>query len=118
MTLTIQEDEKLRRVGNRFQFRTDVQEDLYAEHNGEICTVKRGLTPKENDILINGLMWEAEFPNGDKLHVFDYELEPIPVPERKPALSDLVSDAQNRTAQKSQQSQSLLPEFGKDPDTR
>ena len=97
-TLSMEEDESLRRVGNQFVFRFDGQDQRYAKHNGETCTVQRMLTSEENDILINGLMWVAKFSDGDLLHVFDYELEQLPTPERKTPLNEQVKAAEDRQA--------------------
>lgn len=99
ITLVIHEDETLRRVGNSFIFQSSSEADHYAEHNGETCKVVRALTPQECDILCSGLMWEAEFPNGDKLHIFDSELNPVSLePEQKPSLAQQIQVAQIKTA--------------------
>lgn len=97
LTLSIQEDESLRRIDKQFVFDCSGGDEHYMKHNGELCTVKRGLTGKESDILINGLMWEAEFPDGDKLHVFDYELTmPAREVSQKLPLSQQIDSAQDK----------------------
>ena len=94
--ISLQEDEDLRRTGNQFIFKAISEESLYSKHNGETCTVKRALTPKECDVFISGLMWEAEFPDGDLLHVFDRELQPPPQ-EKKLPLDQQIGQAKNKT---------------------
>lgn len=75
ITITLQEDQSLSRVGNSLRFHTTSEEEKYRNHNGEICKVQRPLTSQEYDILCTGFMWVAQFPNGDLMHVFDDELE-------------------------------------------
>lgn len=98
LNLTFKEDESLRRVGNQFLFECSGGEDHIKAHHGELCTIQRALTPKECDILCIGFMWEAEFPNGDRLHVFDHELltPARPVAEKLP-LSKQIDTAQEKT---------------------
>lgn len=74
IVIELKEDQQLRRIGNRFLFHTTSKDKYYSNHEGEICTVTRGLNHKEIDFLRHGLMWEAEFPNGDAFYVFDDEL--------------------------------------------
>ena len=99
LTLVLSEDEKLRRIGNQFVFKATSEEERYTQHNGELCTIKRALTPKECDILCTGLMWEAEFPNGDSIHVFDEELRlPEHTKSHKPPLAEQITNAQEKTS--------------------
>lgn len=99
LVLDLQVDETLRRTGNQFVYEAHAEDERYTQHDGEICTIKRALTPKECDILQVGFMWEAEFPNGDVLHVFDNELKcPEHSLTRKPPLSEKISSAQMKTS--------------------
>ena len=82
-TMTLQEDESLRRIGNQFKYLANTDDEHYAQHNGELCTITRALTPKECDMLYTGMMWEAQFPNGDALHIFDDELTPCESLDKK-----------------------------------
>lgn len=101
LTVTLDADENHRRVGKEFLYKSLSQDDdNYKAHDGQTCTIKRGLTPKECDVLITGLMWEAEFPDGDVLHVFDYELE-FPK-DRKPSLNEQVKNADAKQALQAQ----------------
>lgn len=102
LTLSIREDEALRRTGNQFVFACSGGDDHIMRHNGQLCTVHRALTGKESDILTVGMMWEAEFPDGDKLHVFDYELitPARAIPEKLP-LSQQIDTAQEKAQSKS-----------------
>lgn len=111
LTLDLQEDESLRRIGNSFVFQSSTDSEPYHQHDGETCTICRALNPKENDVLCTGLMWEAEFPNGDRLSIFDSELE-LPTPElaRKTSLADQINSAQNKTAAASQREEPKMPE--------
>jgi len=97
--LTIEKDINLQRLDNTFVYRSNTEEDQYKKHDGELCKITRGLTPQECDLLCTGLMWVAEFPNGDLLHVFDYELEQPERGERKPSLAEKISNAAGRQAQ-------------------
>ena len=117
LTLSLQEDESLRRLGNRFTYRPNTEDERYQEHAGDVCTIIRALTPDEADILITGLMWEAEFPNSANpeephiLHVFDGELElPEPVQSRKPPLAQQITDAQEKSTFQSQNEERKQPE--------
>ena len=103
LTVTLDADENHRRVGREFVYKAWSQDDdNYKAHDGQTCTIKRALTPKENDVMINGLMWEAEFPDGDVLHVFDHELE-FPK-DRKLSLSEQVKNADAKQALQAQPS--------------
>lgn len=98
LELSVEEAPELRRLGNTFVYRCNAEEDRYTKHDGELCTITKQLTPEECDILITGLMWEAQFPDGDILHIWDEELEQ-PNNERgekKPSLDSLVQDADSR----------------------
>lgn len=98
LTLELTVDESLRRTGNQFVFHSSESEQASInEHDGEICMVQRQLTCKECDVLTTGLMWEAQFPNGEVIHVFDDELEPVE-PSRKPDLGKIISDAQDKVS--------------------
>lgn len=109
MTLDLEEDETLRRVGNQFTFRSSTETDVYKQHDGELCTVQRTLTPKECDILCCGLMYEAQFSNGDVLQVFDDELEQLE-PSRKPALGQMISDAHDKISKDIHEPEGKSPE--------
>lgn len=99
VTVIIQEDEALRRTGNPFVFTASSEEERYTDHDGEICTIQRALTTKECDILCSGFMWLAEFPNGEQLHVFDYELTPVSQEQNlKASLSQQIQNAKDRAA--------------------
>lgn len=103
LTLELQEDESLRRTGNTFVFHASTESEPYRQHDGETCTICRALTPAEHDVLCTGLMWDAEFPNGDRLHVYDEELAlPEPVQAYKPSLSEQISSAQDKVNMSSQ----------------
>ena len=90
--LNIKADEASRRIGNRFLYQANCDDPHYKKHDGELCTILRALTPKECDIMITGLMWEAKFPDNDIMHIFDEELQPA----REP----LSQQIKNATSQK------------------
>lgn len=99
ISVSLQEDETLRRVGSRFTFKSSSESEYYMQHDGEVCTIRRALTPQECDILCVGQMWAAEFPNGDIAHVFDRELSgPVSEPVLKPSLSEQIQSADDRKA--------------------
>ena len=110
MILTLEESESLRKTGNSFIFQSTSEDERYSEHNGEICKIQRPLSTSECDILCTGFMWEAEFPNGDVLHVFDDELTAL-TPEKslKPSLSQQIQDAQNKSTITTQEHN--MPEY-------
>lgn len=100
ITVTLEEDVTLRRVGNSFVFHTQSTDEQYTIHDGDICTIQRALTPKECDILCSGLMWEAKFPDGDVIHVFDDELiGPVPERSQKMSLTNQIQAADARKAE-------------------
>lgn len=67
-------DERLRRIGQIFQFHSDTDDYRYQPYVGKTCIIDRMLTKEEADILISGPMWKARFEDGTVLNVFDYEL--------------------------------------------
>ena len=97
ITLTLQEDESLRRVGNTFEYVSNSTDERYASHDGDFCKIQRALTAQECDILCTGFMWVAEFSNGDVLHVFDDELyDPTPQKILKTPLSQQIQKAEGK----------------------
>lgn len=106
LSLSLEADESLRRLGNQFVYQAYSEDERYTSHNGEVCKILRALTPEECDTLITGLMWEAEFPNGDVMHIFDEELaSPISSREIKPSLDSRIKFAESKTTAPTAQNQ-------------
>lgn len=97
-TIRVEEDPSLKRVGSQMKFCYDGMDtdELYAPHNGEICSITRALNTNECDILAVGPMYKATFPNGDTLDVFDYELAPLAPTKEKTRLSDQIQAAEEK----------------------
>lgn len=103
-TVTFEEDESLKRVGNQFVFCPNSEDERYCQHDGEICTILEALSNTECDMLLTGFMWKAQFPNGDVLHVFEDELSLPPEKQKeKESLSDKIQSAQAKIQTPSQE---------------
>ena len=103
-TMTIEEDEKQRRVGNEFIYTANTTDMEYTQYNGQVCTVLRELSPnKECEPLCGGLMYEVKFQNGAIENVFDEELSgPIETLDKAQPLDKMLEGAKTEPARTKQ----------------